>query len=67
MSSKWIPVAEELPQEYTYVLVYCTIHGVKLASYEKKKFWIDDGYGYMEPVEATHWMSLPEAPDGGEE
>jgi uncharacterized protein YvpB len=64
MDNKWIPVTEELPQEYTYVLVYCAIHEVTLASYEKKKFWIDDGYGYMQIIEATHWMPLPDAPNG---
>lgn len=61
---EWIPVTEELPQEYTYVLVYRAIHGVTLASYQKELFWIDDGYGYMEPIKPTHWANLPEPPNG---
>ena len=64
MNSKWIPVTKELPQAYTFVLVYCTKYGVKISSYEKKSFYIDDDYGYMETINPTHWMPLPKAPNG---
>ena len=52
---EWIPVTERLPDVRKFVLVYDNINGVCL------DYRDGDSFGYCE---VTHWMPLPEKPNG---
>jgi hypothetical protein len=61
---KWIPVTERLPEELRRVLAYVKEDGYDryaFAVYEYEKWW--DCF-YIHPVNVTHWMPLPEPPEG---
>lgn len=63
---EWIPVTERLPENYTAVLAFnggCVLE----LFYNEDGFGRVDDFGWPIPVETpiTHWMPLPEPPDGG--
>ena len=64
----WIPVTERLPEKgdkYLCIVKSCLFRGATyqtILGYDKGGFY--DGCICMEDV--THWMPLPEAPDGDE-
>ena len=65
--SRWIPVAERMPNPGVVVLVYsklgCTYFSHRLYNHvEGKPFCIEYSGGW----EITHWMPLPEPPKEGE-
>lgn len=66
---KWIPVTERLPNKNEDVLCYRDGHIGELMdvyTYVDDKYW-EDSYGYLcraEDEGITHWMSLPELPQG---
>ena len=85
MSSKWIPVTEELPPMDTEVLVYCTTvtwyddgpesYAVRtdgpqilLGHYSQMSLcWFCETVDDQQHIEPTHWMPLPDFPNGEEE
>ena len=58
---RWIPVAERLPDEKQRVLVRCKIVGTTAGWRLWGKWMTDMGDG---GGEITHWMPLPEPPEG---
>lgn len=64
----WIPVSEELPEEYKYVLVTVnekhnkTIPDsvVMIGCYTYEQGWILNGYIDLVNLNVTAWMPLPE-------
>lgn len=67
--AEWISVEERLPAELTSVLVYteATGQGVCMAFLENGK-WTDGDSGHgivlMQQELVTHWMPMPEPPEG---
>lgn len=61
---EWISVDERLPEEDTFVLVWCGEFSV--FNYLSNGLWYT-GYCDITTGEGgiTHWMPLPEAPKGG--
>lgn len=59
----WIPVTERLPEEYVCVLV---LSGRFVSVWSLlDELWEDD-YGFFHDMcEVTHWMPLPDPPEGG--
>lgn len=59
---RWIPVTEELPEQYSAVIVCTRNKDVGEAAYDGSRFhWtVDEEY-----ADATHWMPLPEPPREG--
>lgn len=65
---EWIPVSEELPEEYKYVLVTVnekhnkTIPDsvVMIGCYTYEQGWILNGYIDLVNLNVTAWMQLPE-------
>ena len=64
--NSWIPVTERLPEPFVSVLVYMpderplpTVHEGFLA---REGMWYANHFN-REPMEITHWMSLPETPE----
>ena len=57
---KWIPVTERLPEKESTVLVYRADEGIELCKYYPR---LTVEIGDWDNV--THWMPLPEAPEGG--
>ena len=63
---EWIPVSEELPEEYKYVLV--TVNEkqkildsvVMIGCYTYEQGWILNGYIDLVNLNVTAWMPLPE-------
>ena len=58
---KWVPVTERLPDEKQRVLVRCKIVGTTAGWRLWGKWMTDMGDG---GGEITHWMPLPEPPEG---
>ena len=60
---RWIPVTERLPEEYVCVLV---LSGRFVSVWSLlDDFWEDD-YGFFHDMcEVSHWMPLPDPPEGG--
>jgi len=75
--NRWIPCSERLPEKECYALIYfgqgTTAEGITDAWYDGKS-WnytnsiIENGAEWEEtvwiPHEVTHWMPLPEPPEG---
>jgi hypothetical protein len=62
MESQWIPVAERMPEDRTVVLAW---NGKRVAfGYVSDGSWIDTLYGWCIPGGPSHWMPLPEPPEG---
>lgn len=58
--SRWIPVAEQMPEDHTVVLVW---RGTRVMfGYARGSQWIDTLYGWVIPDGPTHWMPLPGPP-----
>lgn len=69
---RWIPVTERLPDDDIYVLVIVsgkpcknvTLHNaVELAEYDPEG-WILEMWPDWMDADVTHWMPLPEPPEG---
>lgn len=64
---EWISVEDRLPKGYTYVLVHIKEKDgspVTVGWYSSEWGWAGyDSYGTND-LEVTHWMPLPEVPDG---
>ena len=70
---KWISVEDRLPDNGDVVLVIANgnprtnirLHNATLiASYWQDEGWIVDGYEYWDAICVSHWMPLPELPEG---
>lgn len=60
MESNWIECNKSLPENKSFVLIYCWPGEMDVALFENGKFTIDyDQFGYATP---THWMPLPNQP-----
>ena len=73
--SKWISVTEKLPPNGQEVLTYspstpwwfsydrehCVRVGFHSVAYDA---WLSPGKGSNAKIEPTHWMPLPDAPNG---
>ena len=70
-ANEWIPVTERLPKPFTPVLVYRQSFGT-LPPYikvDKMTLWNDDTQVWTDEVGnwknvTTHWMPLPQPPEG---
>ena len=60
---RWIPVAERLPEPYTWVLVSAEKHEVAFDAFYDGAQWKD---AVLNGLIVTHWMPLPEPPKGVE-
>lgn len=70
--AEWIPVTERLPEEGEYVLVRFNNNEMAVACLfgrdENFTFWraqVDMGWCTDCDTEPSHWMPLPEPPEGG--
>ena len=68
---KWIPVTERLPEDGELVLAMCKI-GKMFVGYQRRYlsrsgWWIKTARDSTKEITqiVTHWMPLPEAPNGG--
>ena len=63
---KWIPVAERLPKESGDYLAYCGNGYIGLMPYstQYKLLYTFDGCGTKHAIAVTHWMPLPQPPEG---
>ena len=59
-TSEWIPVTERLPEPLTQVLSYG--HGCFEVNMVDGGVWDNE---YYSEYSVTHWMHLPEPPEGG--
>ena len=55
----WIPVTEQLPESYTWVLVSAEGHNVAFDAFYDGAQWKD---AVLNGLIVTHWMPLPELP-----
>ena len=65
--NKWISVKDRLPIEGKNVLVFIPYKKVNLhyVSYlEANKWYVPDRLGRYELSDVTHWLPLPEPPEG---
>lgn len=64
--NRWIPCSERLPEKHVEVLAYSPYWGKIVVAMWGGEFWLeqwtDDD---LEQSEITHWMPLPEPPEGG--
>lgn len=64
--NRWIPCIERLPEKHVEVLAYSPYWGKIVVAMWGGEFWLeqwtDDD---LEQSEITHWMPLPEPPEGG--
>lgn len=64
--NRWIPCSERLPEKHVEVLAYSPYWGKIVVAMWGGEFWLeqwtDDD---LEQSEITHWMPLPELPEGG--
>lgn len=61
---KWIPVDEQLPDDYEKVLIYDKKWGI-LPGWHSKNYW--DTSEVKNVTEITHWMPKPTPPKAGEQ
>ena len=62
---QWIKCSDKLPSGPYRVLVNPRKGGMAVAEYHKEiKYWCDVDGGYYSPLNITHWMPLPEPPEG---
>lgn len=57
---RWIPVAERLPEPYTWVLVSAENHKVAFDAFYDGAYWKD---AVLNNLIVTHWIPLPELPE----
>lgn len=64
--NRWIPCSERLPEKHVEVLAYSPYWGKIVVAMWGGEYWLeqwtDDD---LEQSEITHWMPLPEPPEGG--
>ena len=77
LTPQWISVEERLPEKNGTYLVYAPTYsggsssaldcvgGVMFSRFKNKKWSIEAGY-YKRPNCVTHWMPMPEPPNGKE-
>lgn len=61
--NRWIPCSERMPKDNCYTLVavlFDEIYEVYIAAFRGDGWHTVEGY-------VTHWMPLPEPPEGGDE
>lgn len=59
---KWIPVSDELPEQYRVVIGWTKFKEMGEVEHDGKGFvWADEE---IVPAFVTHWMPLPEPPKG---
>lgn len=62
----WIPCIDRMPEKHVEVLAYSPYWGKIVVAMWGGEFWLeqwtDDD---LEQSEITHWMYLPEPPEGG--
>ena len=65
---KWIPVTERLPEEWVTVLVWSRCGFCETAVYLgiPGKWRVTWNHDMLEVDTITHWMPLPEPPEGGD-
>lgn len=60
---KWIPVSEEIPEQYHSVIGWTKFKEMGEVMHDGKQFvWTDEE---SVPAFVTHWMPLPEPPKEG--
>lgn len=61
LASKWIPVTERLPEPLTIVFIWDSTNKRATDAYMTRHMeWV----GISMSHEVTHWMPLPEPPEG---
>ena len=63
---EWIPCSERLPKDGELVLIAHVSGAVYIADRDGK-YWEEDSGEWYDGENVTHWMPLPEPPDGGAE
>ena len=62
---EWISVKDRLPENEKYVLVYSQDGGVAEGKYNARfKEWVQFRWNVTELKNVTHWMPMPEPPEG---
>ena len=65
LDQRWIPVAERLPESEKCVLVYSKDGGVAEGKYNARfNEWVQFRWNVTNLRNVTHWMPLPEPPEG---
>lgn len=68
MENKWISIKDEKPVFGEHVLVFCSIYGRYIASYEFIGEFNGEGFGNWHDgkrlgvLPPTHWQPLPDPP-----
>lgn len=60
--SEWHPI-ETAPKDGTYILAVWARNKTTCLAFWDEKEWNRVGSGGIFPIEATHWMPLPEPPN----
>lgn len=62
MQNDWININKETPEEQEHYLVHLLNGHICIGHWAGETFW-STGY-YSNSLEVTHWMPLPEPPEG---
>jgi hypothetical protein len=62
--NRWIPCSERLPEYGEYVMFIRKNCECYIGYYDEKNTWNTD-YQWFTGEDVTHWMPLPEPPEGG--
>ena len=62
MQNEWININKETPEDDERCLVHLSNGHICIGFYTSETFW-STGY-YVNTLEVTHWMPLPEPPKG---
>ena len=63
--AEWIPVTERLPNSFSYVLGFMAWGGMSVLLCENERFFSQGSFAPLPKNAVTHWMPLPEPPEGG--
>ena len=60
LNNEWINIADKLPEELNYIIVYSQDNGVWMARFIDNRFYLIDNIGFDSSV--SHWMPIPNKP-----